>query len=59
MTKRAGLTLAELTRAAKTALAQRVRITIAPDKTVTIEPIPEGQQSAATDRLAPKRKIML
>jgi hypothetical protein len=57
MTKRAGLTLAELTRAAKAALAQRVKITIAPDKTVTIEPIPEHQQSGVN--LAPKRKIVL
>jgi|HubBroStandDraft_1064217.scaffolds.fasta_scaffold953771_1 hypothetical protein len=57
MTKRAGLTLAELTRAAKIALAQRVKITIAPDKTVTIEPVPERQQNGVN--LAPKRKIVL
>lgn len=44
MTKRAGLTLAELTRVARTALSERVRITIGPDKTVTVEPMPEGAQ---------------
>jgi hypothetical protein len=58
MTKRAGLTLAELTRAARAAVDGRVRITIAPDKTVTVEPIPEGAQKGR-DAPAKKREIVL
>jgi len=59
MTKRAGLTLAELTRVARTALNERVRITIGPDKTVTVEPIPEGHQKGRGEPLARKREIVL
>jgi hypothetical protein len=59
MTKRAGLTLAELTRAARAAVDGRVRITIAPDKTVTVEPMPEGAQKGREAPLARKREIVL
>ena len=57
LTKRAVVTLAELTRAARTALNERVRITIAPDKTVTIEPIQEGAQKVREAPIARKREI--
>jgi hypothetical protein len=59
VTKRAGLTLAELTRAARAAVDGRVRITIAPDKTVTLEPIPEGAQKGRGEPIARKREIVL
>lgn len=59
MTKRAGLTLAELTRVARTALNERVRITIGPDKSVTIEPMPEGAEKGRGEPIARKREIVL
>ena len=57
--RRASLTLAELTRAARAAVDGRVRITIAPDRTVTVEPVPEGSQKGREAPLARKRDIVL
>jgi len=59
MTKRAGLTLAELTRAAKAAVEGRVRITIRPDKTFTVEPILDDAQKGREPQVARKREIVL